>query len=284
MRIYTFLLWCALLLAACGEGSGSPTAVPPLGAGRITSGFGMRDHHPIRRDSGPVHHDGYDLAAPAGSPIFAARDGRVVFAGYRGGYGLMVELRHEGGFATRYAHARSLNVRAGQVVQGGEILGFVGSTGLSTGPHLHYEVRYHGKPIDPRDAGFALASHELREPALSRVALASAPGGRNGGMGTETASNRPGSRQGRGKAVAARPGMARVNANRAIAPRAGAVRDAANRAIAPRAGAVRDAANRAIAPRPGAGAFRAGNPENAGSKPSRLAEMLLKHSPANRVD
>ncbi len=145
--------------------------MPPLAVGRITSPFGMRDHHPIRSDSGPVHHDGYDLAAPSGSPFYAARSGRVVSAGGRGGYGLTVELDHGGGLSTRYAHASRLTVREGQAVQGGEVLGFVGSTGLSTGPHLHYEVRMGGKAIDPRDAGFALAA-EIRtgKHANSRLA------------------------------------------------------------------------------------------------------------------
>ncbi len=148
----------AVLLAACGE-SGAPTAVPPLASARITSAFGMRAKHPATRKVGPVHHDGFDLAAPAGTPIRAARSGTVTFAGSRGGYGNMVEIRHVAGLVTRYAHAARLAVRPGTKVQAGEIIAYVGSTGLSTGPHLHYELRLYGKAIDPRDAGFALASH-----------------------------------------------------------------------------------------------------------------------------
>lgn len=165
------LLAAFAVLSACGEGT-APVSVPPLAVARVTSPFGMRDHHPIHRNSGPVHHDGYDLAAPTGSPIFAARSGRVVDAGSRGGYGLTVEVDHGGGLSTRYAHASRLAVRTGQTLQGGEILGFVGSTGLSTGPHLHYEVRMNGKAIDPRDAGFALAA-DIRTGRVPRTRLAS---------------------------------------------------------------------------------------------------------------
>ncbi|MBM3275193.1 MAG: M23 family metallopeptidase [Candidatus Sericytochromatia bacterium] len=149
-------------LSACG-GSTGPGAVPPLDKARISSAYGMRNH-PIKK--APSHHDGYDLAAPAGTPIRAARDGRVTYAGWRGGYGITVEITHVSGLVTRYGHAKSLAVRPGQRVQAGEIIAQVGSTGLSTGPHLHYEVRLYGRPIDARAAGFAL----IAEPAARKPA------------------------------------------------------------------------------------------------------------------
>lgn len=118
----------------------------PLLQGAVTSGFGVRKH-PI--SGGSRMHSGIDLAAPEGSPILATSDGEVSMAGWGGGYGLMVRLSHGDGLETRYAHMSGLAVAAGQKVRKGEVLGFVGSTGRSTGSHLHYEVRVDGTPIRP---------------------------------------------------------------------------------------------------------------------------------------
>ncbi len=115
--------------------------------GRITSEFGPR-HHPVlgtTRD-----HDGLDIAAPTGTPVLAAAGGTVTFAGSRGGYGNMVIVAHPNGLETRYAHQHQLTVSAGQSVQAGQRIGSVGSTGMSTGPHLHFEARRGGTPVDPR--------------------------------------------------------------------------------------------------------------------------------------
>lgn len=90
-----------------------------------------------------------DLAAPAGTPIVAAGGGTVTFAGPRGGYGNVVILDHGDGTETRYAHQQRLDVTVGQQVTGGQQIGTVGSTGNSTGPHLHFEVRRNGQPVDP---------------------------------------------------------------------------------------------------------------------------------------
>ncbi len=115
--------------------------------GRVSSPFGSRVH-PI---SGQERmHDGLDLAAPTGTPIRAARAGEVVFAGEKGGYGNAVVLEHRDGTTSLYGHASVLRVEAGQSVRAGEIVAEVGSTGHSTGPHLHFEVRRDGEPIDPR--------------------------------------------------------------------------------------------------------------------------------------
>jgi murein DD-endopeptidase MepM/ murein hydrolase activator NlpD len=115
-------------------------------AGRVSSGFGER-FHPIlgyRR-----MHDGVDLAAPYGTPVVAAVDGRVVTAGWHGGYGREVKLSSTGGIETIYGHMSRLAVAAGASVRRGQVIGYVGSTGLSTGPHLHYEVHVGGKLVNP---------------------------------------------------------------------------------------------------------------------------------------
>ncbi|MDQ8022522.1 MAG: M23 family metallopeptidase [Moraxellaceae bacterium] len=95
-------------------------------------------------------HSGLDFSAASGTPIRAAGGGRVAFAGFRSDMGYMVELEHGSGLVTRYAHASRLNVRTGDVVTPGQVVAFVGSTGRSTGPHLHFEVLHEGNFVDPR--------------------------------------------------------------------------------------------------------------------------------------
>lgn len=108
--------------------------------GELTSPFGPR--------WGRMHW-GIDIAAPYGSPIVAAAPGIVEVAEWRGGYGRMVQLRHPGGWRTLYAHAATLQVEPGQQVAAGQTIATVGSTGHSTGPHLHFEVHSRGQPLDP---------------------------------------------------------------------------------------------------------------------------------------
>lgn len=104
-------------------------------------------------------HEGLDLAAPAGHSILAAAPGKVVFAGMHSGYGLMAEIDHGRGIRTRYGHAQGFNVRAGDLVRAGQEIGQVGSTGRSTGSHLHFEVRINGVPQNPqRFLGVSAAS------------------------------------------------------------------------------------------------------------------------------
>lgn len=113
---------------------------------RLTSGFGAR----LDPFTGKARmHHGQDLAAAEGTPIRAAAAGTVRFAGVRGGYGNMVIVEHEDGTETRYAHCRDLGVKAGEVVAAGQSIASVGSTGRSTGAHLHFEVRQGGRAIDP---------------------------------------------------------------------------------------------------------------------------------------
>ena len=114
--------------------------------GRITSGFGYR-RHPILGTS--RLHAGVDFGAPTGTTIYAADAGRVIFAGWYGGYGNTVIVDHGGGISTLYAHCSRLFVSSGQSVGQGRAIAAVGSTGLSTGPHLHFEVRQNGNPVNP---------------------------------------------------------------------------------------------------------------------------------------
>jgi len=117
----------------------------PISA-RLSSDYGLRKD-PFTRQT--RFHKGIDLAAPAGMPVQAACSGEVVYAGYEKGYGNTVVLQHPQGFETRYAHLGALNVKVGESVAEQQILGSVGSTGRSTGPHLHFEVMRFGKAIDP---------------------------------------------------------------------------------------------------------------------------------------
>jgi murein DD-endopeptidase MepM/ murein hydrolase activator NlpD len=109
--------------------------------GVITSRFGWRRYR--------YHHNGIDLAAPAGTPVYAASDGVVEFAGWKGGYGRVVYLRHPDGVTTVYAHASALLVQTGQRVRRGQTIARVGCTGACTGPHLHFEVHVDGQPVNP---------------------------------------------------------------------------------------------------------------------------------------
>jgi murein DD-endopeptidase MepM/ murein hydrolase activator NlpD len=138
----------ALLKASREQGSsdaGSSVLSWPL-PGNVTSGFGYRIH-PIFH-VGKLH-TGIDLDGNTGDPIKAAALGVVVSAGWRGGYGKCVVLDHGGGLATLYAHQSVIMVSEGQTVKRRQVIGKVGSTGYSTGPHLHFEVRVDGSPVDP---------------------------------------------------------------------------------------------------------------------------------------
>ena len=123
-----------------------PLRKPLLGDARVTSPFGYRADPFLGR---PMLHPGIDLLEPYGAEIHATAAGRVVYAGSMGGYGTMVEIDHGNGLVTRYAHMSEIEVQEGQEVVEGALLGRLGSTGRSTGPHLHYEVRVDGEPVDP---------------------------------------------------------------------------------------------------------------------------------------
>ena len=120
-------------------------------AGRITSGFGYRVH-PILRFA--RLHKGMDFGAGSGTPIVAAADGRVSAAGWAGGYGRQVRLAHADGLGTSYSHMSQIVAEPGAYVRRGQLIGYVGSSGLSTGPHLHYEVHRHGQAVNPLSVRF----------------------------------------------------------------------------------------------------------------------------------
>jgi murein DD-endopeptidase MepM/ murein hydrolase activator NlpD len=113
----------------------------------ISSGFGYR-RDPFT--GGGAMHSGLDFAAPHGAPIHAAAEGKVTFVGRKGGYGKAVEISHVNGMVTRYAHMSRFEVKRGQTVQPGDVIGAIGSTGRSTGPHLHFEVRINNRAVNPR--------------------------------------------------------------------------------------------------------------------------------------
>jgi len=123
----------------------TPSIMPTTGF--LTSRFASIRYHPILHENRP--HEGIDITAAFGTPIVAPAAGRVIKVGWENGYGLMVELDHGYGLQTKYAHMSRTAVQVGQMVKRGDRLGYVGSTGLSTGPHLHYEVIVDGRPVDP---------------------------------------------------------------------------------------------------------------------------------------
>jgi murein DD-endopeptidase MepM/ murein hydrolase activator NlpD len=106
-------------------------------------------------------HTGLDFRAAMGDPVRATANGKVVSAGWGGGYGRMVEIDHGNGLSTRYGHLSAINVSVGQSVKIGQVVGEVGSTGRSTGPHLHYETRIDGEAVDPQK--FLRAGMRLNE-------------------------------------------------------------------------------------------------------------------------
>lgn len=146
-----------------GQGSLRPAHDPQLGTinsgerkepvlfslpvdGRVSSYFGVRKH-PI--DSEYRFHPGVDIAAPAGTEIYPVRDGYVVFSGEQSGYGNVIIVDHGDGFITKYAHNKVNLVKKGENVTTSTVIAHVGSTGISTGPHLHFEVMFNGERIDP---------------------------------------------------------------------------------------------------------------------------------------
>jgi murein DD-endopeptidase MepM/ murein hydrolase activator NlpD len=117
-----------------------PSGYPVFG--NISSGFGFR-----RRE----FHTGIDIRAGVGTPVRATANGIVSYAGWKGGYGLTVIIRHNFGFSTLYAHLSRLSVGIGKRIERGDIIGYTGTTGYTTGPHLHYEVRVNDRPVNPKD-------------------------------------------------------------------------------------------------------------------------------------
>jgi murein DD-endopeptidase MepM/ murein hydrolase activator NlpD len=132
---------------ALERGLESVPQVRPASQAAMTSGFGYR-RDPFT--GGAAMHAGLDFAGPVGAPIYAAAKGRVSFVGTRGAYGNVVEISHGNGLVTRYAHMSRFAAKVGQQVAAGEVIGAIGNTGRSTGPHLHFEVRNNDRPMNPR--------------------------------------------------------------------------------------------------------------------------------------
>lgn len=138
-----------------------PVRKPIFGEVDMSSPFGMR-MDPFMR--GPAIHAGIDMRGDKGDPVRVTANGTVTIAGWSGGYGNMIEVDHGNGFATRYGHLSKIDVKVGQSVKIGQTIGEIGSTGRSTGPHLHYETRIDGEAVDPQKflrAGLRLGSGEL---------------------------------------------------------------------------------------------------------------------------
>ncbi len=135
-----------------------PVRKPVTGEVDMSSPFGMRLDPFLGR---PAIHTGIDLRGDVGEPVHATAAGRITIAGREGGYGNMVEISHGNGLASRYGHLSKIDVKVGQTVHIGEVIGLIGSTGRSTGPHLHYETRINGEAVDPQKflrAGVRLGS------------------------------------------------------------------------------------------------------------------------------
>lgn len=154
--------------------AGPQVAIPsrmPLEDAKLTSDYGMRTHPVLRRRMG---HKGVDLAAPTGTPIYATADGLVSKAERFSSYGKFVSIEHGARIQTRYAHMSRIAVSDGARVKKGDLIGYVGSTGRSTGPHLHYEVRIDGEAVNP-------VPYMVESSAQRAFALAIGEGGQGGG-------------------------------------------------------------------------------------------------------
>ncbi|MHB8093159.1 MAG: M23 family metallopeptidase [Syntrophales bacterium] len=157
----------------------------PLSFRRISSGFSGGRYHPILKIRRP--HQGIDYAAAKGTPVSAAGDGKVLFAGRKGQYGKLVIIRHRNGYDTYYGHLSKIGkgVKSGAQVSQGKVIGYVGATGLATGPHLHYEMRIDDRPINqmslkiPRSASISepmrVPFHQLTKRMNSELASTNPP-------------------------------------------------------------------------------------------------------------
>jgi len=159
----------AALSRRSGDLARLPTSMPLEGYAYLSSSYGWRRNPVTGRYA---MHEGVDFPAPRGTPIEAAAGGVVTEAGPESGYGNMLEIDHGDGISTRYAHASELLVKKGDVVERGQLIARVGSTGRSTGSHLHFEVRLAGQPLDPKLF--------IGPPATAPPTLAAAPSAKGG--------------------------------------------------------------------------------------------------------
>ena len=152
-----------------GESLGRMFLLKPLTINRITSRFNRKRFHPILKKRVP--HLGTDYGAPTGTPVWTTARGKITYAGRKGSYGKMVEVTHQNGYRTRYAHLSKIYVQNGQRVQQQERIGAVGATGRATGPHLHYEIIENGRHINPQSVNSGATGQPLakdRMPAFAQ--------------------------------------------------------------------------------------------------------------------
>lgn len=154
-------------MEALEAGLKSIPQVLPASLEFISSGFGYRSD-PFT--GGGAFHAGLDFRGPIGAPIYAAAKGKISFAGVKQGYGNCIEIDHGNGLMTRYAHMSGFRAVLGQPVEAGQVVGLIGNTGRSTGPHLHFEVRLHDQPLNPRP--FLEAAPHVLEEARAKPAAA----------------------------------------------------------------------------------------------------------------
>ena len=144
----------------------------PVNGARLSSSFGNRKHPILGFNK---HHNGTDFAAPKGTPIMASGNGKVIRARWCGGGGNCIKIRHNSSYSTVYAHLSKFATREGRRVKQGQVIGYVGSTGMSTGPHLHYEVHFNGKPINSQKlklpSGKILKGDERKEFEIERIKI-----------------------------------------------------------------------------------------------------------------
>jgi len=162
--VQLFASWERMDKVAAGVATTSvsvPSAMPLTDA-RLSSGYGMRNHPVL---GGRRGHKGVDLAAPTGTPVYATADGFVSKADWFSSYGKYISIEHGASLQTRFAHLSDMVVSAGDKVKKGDLIGYVGSTGRSTGPHLHYEVRVDGVAVDP--SPYMVPSDDHRDHALA---------------------------------------------------------------------------------------------------------------------
>ncbi|MEO6877877.1 MAG: M23 family metallopeptidase [Gemmatimonadaceae bacterium] len=152
------------VLADAAQIDSAPDMIMPV-PGHVTSGFSRSRLHPLLQIFRP--HQGIDLSAPAGTRIVAPAPGTVTFVGWKMGDGLTIELAHNGGVTTLYGHCRTTLVHVGQHMRPGDPIGTVGSSGLATGPHVHFEVMVRGTPIDP--LRYLSASHDSTTAVAERL-------------------------------------------------------------------------------------------------------------------
>lgn len=171
-RLFWVVLVCVSTVSCDSSIQPRIPQIRPVDGGWISSAFGLREQHPVHGFLPGRVHDGCDFAVPEGTPVRAAATGIVRQVGTISGYGRVVLLEHDGGYASLYGHLREWRVKPGDILTAGDWIASVGQTGLTTGPHLHYELWKDGQPIDPGNFGAFQPPHsELERPGREVATL-----------------------------------------------------------------------------------------------------------------